>query len=307
MGDWLEPLLRLLQYAALLGLFGWAAFRLTGLRRLDSFLGEGSGRLALPAAVAAPLLSIMLMLTSIAAMMGQPVSVLDWPMVSAMITDTSIGWAFIARFAMLLMGLIALLLQHRSRNALWAASLFYAAALMTLGWSGHAAATEGGLGLFHRINNGVHLIAAGLWLGAIGWLWALTLRASREPSGDFAPTLLGVMHRFAPLGVTLVAVVTLTGVLNAQLIFGLGNIAAVATTGYGMLLAVKVVLVLGMLGFGAHNAMAGRRYADAVTEEPVSPDATVSTLRRSLAGELGFGIGVVGLVAVLGMLSPIMM
>ena len=35
MGDWLEPGLRFLHYALLLGLFGWTAFRLIGLRALD--------------------------------------------------------------------------------------------------------------------------------------------------------------------------------------------------------------------------------------------------------------------------------
>lgn len=50
------------------------------------------------------------------------------------------------------------------------------------------------------------------------------------PARLSAVSLLTVMHRFAPLGVALVAVVSITGLINAQLIFGLENSATTLKT-----------------------------------------------------------------------------
>lgn len=307
MEDWLEPDLRFVHYALLLGLFGWTAFRVIGLRELNCQQWGNGFAVAMVGAVLAPLVSLVLMLTSIAAMMGQPLAALEGPMVEAMIFGTDLGWAFLFRAALLGGGLIALLLRNRLASALPIAALCYAAALITLAWSGHAAATEGGLGLFHRLNDGLHLLAAGLWLGAIGWFLHLVIKAHRRVDDAQARNLLGVMHRFAPLGVTLVSVVAITGLINAQLIFGIMNSAAVLTTDYGILLAGKLVLVCGMLAFGAHNARMGRRGASPNESQANDSSASLLALRRSLVGEFGLAVGVIGLVAVLGMMSPMVM
>ena len=307
-GDWLEPGLRFLHYGLLLGLFGWAAFRVIGLRKLGELpRSKFWGAVALCAAVAAPLVSILLMLTSIASMMGQRLTQLDRLTVEAMVLGTSIGWAFLGRTALLILALLPLMFRGRTALALPAAAFCYAAALMTLGWSGHAAATEGGLGLFHRLSNGIHLLAAGLWLGAIGWFLHLTSRAHRMSNGKADRQLLAVMHRFAPLGVTLVAVVAITGLINGQIIVGLENAVEMFSTSYGALLAVKVALVTGMLAFGAHNAKVGRRHASQMQSEAADVGASLASLRRCLVGEFGLGIGVIALVAILGMLPPMPM
>lgn len=307
MGGLAEQGLRLAHYGALLGLFGWTAFRLLKLRHLE-WVPQDEGRAALTlVAVSAPLLSIALMLVSIAAMMGAPIASLDWPMIEAMIIGTEMGMAFLMRLALLIAGLCALLASRAGRQGTLIAAMCFAGALLTLSWSGHAAATEAGLGLLHRLNNGVHLLATSLWLGAICWFLFLTLKAHRQPDLIPALPLLRVMHGFAPLGVGLIAAAALTGVINAQLIFGLENSVAVLTTPYGILLIAKVLLVGMMLAFGAHNARIGRRAALKGESDKSEPSITLSRLRRSLAGELMMAVGVIGLVAVLGMLSPMTM
>ncbi len=307
MGELAEQVLRFAHYALLLGLFGWTAFHLLKLRHLE-WVSQDEGRAALTlVAISAPLLSVALMLVSIAAMMGAPIASLDWPIFEAMIVGTDMGTAFLIRIALLIVGLCALLASRARRQATLIAAMCFAVALLTLSWSGHAAATEGGLGLFHRFNNGVHLLATSLWLGAICWFLMLTVKAHRRPYLIPALPLLRVMHAFAPLGVGLVAAAALTGMINAQLIFGLGNSVLVFNTPYGVLLTAKVVLVGIMLAFGAHNARIGRRAALKGESEKSERSIALSRLRRSLAGELMMAVGVIGLVAVLGMLSPMTM
>ena len=305
MEDCLQPALRFLQYALLLGLFGWAGFRVVGLRAAGWLPAQRGRTAAIGAAGLAPIVSAGLMLASIAAMMGQPLTTLDWSMIESITLSTDMGWAFMARTGLLIAAVVALAVRADKR--LLIAAVCFAAALMTLGWSGHAAATEGALGLVHRISNGVHLLAAGLWLGAIGWFVHLSIIAHRESGRLSALPLLTVIHRFAPLGVALVAIVSATGLINAQLIFGLENSVAAFTTSYGVLLAVKIGIVGGMLVLGAHNAWISRRSVLTNVGTEPGQEAALSALRRGLATELALGVVVLGLVAVLGMLSPMLM
>jgi copper resistance protein D len=307
MGSWVEPALRFAHYALLLGLLGSTAFRLVGLRGIDPVSLDRANGALIVAAVAAPLVSMALMLVSIAAMMGAPVRTLDRPMIEAIISSTDMGTAFLVRITLLSAGLCVLLVRRQTKAALPTAAILFGVALMTLGWSGHAAATEGTTGLFHRLNNGVHLLGAGLWLGAIGWFLRLTGKVHRQPDRVAAQVLLTAMHRFAPLGGTLVATIALTGLVNSQLIFGLEASATVLTTDYGLLLVAKIVLVGGMLSYGARNADLVRRVARTGDGEEIDTDIVLAALRRNLAGEFLVAATVIGLVAVLGMFSPMPM
>jgi copper resistance protein D len=289
---WLHPVLRAIHYALLLGLFGLTAFPLTGLRGVDR-PRHWPGIAVM--AMLAPLISAILMLLSIAAMMGQPVLALEGAVVEAMLTDTSIGWAFGIRMALLSVG-AALVKRWPS-----AAAMLYAAALATLPWSGHAAAGEGTIGLAHRLNDAVHVLAAGLWIGAIGWFAVLTVKASR---GALTPApLLASMHRFAPIGIALVMTVAVTGMLNTQFIVGWDGWPVVLTTAYGQLLLVKIAMV-GLMLFCATRHAAKVRAAQAQGNIRADGQAMISAIRTTLGIEFALGIGVVGVVAVLGMLSP---
>jgi putative copper resistance protein D len=297
--DWLQPGLRFLHYALLLGLFGLTAFRAFGLRKIALGPGMGRGLALIACALLVPLVSAALMLVSMAEMMGQPVSMLDWATIKVMVLSTDLGRAFIARIAML--SLAALFLVTQAQRALPTAALFYGLALLTLAWNGHAAATEGTLGLLHRMNDGLHLLAVGLWIGAIGWFLNLVIAAHRNPDEIAPEPLLDTIHRFAPLGITLVAVVAATGLINAHLIFGLGNGVQVLTTDYGFLLAAKTTLFVLMLLFAARNASIGRQSA----RTGINPTATtLAALRASLAAELLLAAGVLAIVAFLGLASP---
>ena len=302
-----EPALRVAQYALLLGLFGWSAFWLLGLRSVGWLKADRAPSFAVVAALAAPMVSAALMLTSIAAMMGVPVAQLDQPMIKAMITGTDMGYAFIVRTGLLVAGLAAVLALRSQRAALVFAAGCYGSALVTLGWSGHAAATEGEWGLFHRLNNGIHLVSAGLWLGAIGWFVALTFRSYKNPDETQAHAVLKAMRAFAPMGISLVALVAVTGTINAHLIFGLPNVAATLAAPYGVLLAIKGTLVAAMVALGAHHARVSRDASRGMGQAVTSPAHRLAALRRTLLAELALGLLVTGVVAVFGTMSPPMM
>lgn len=304
MDDWLHPLLRFAHYALLLGLFGLLGFRELGLGRLAAAGNVPELRgIVFAGAILAPVISSALILVAIAEMMGQQVAALKWATIEVMVASTSLGWAFAARLALLIaaIGALALPLKTWSRAA---SAILLGLAVATLPWSGHAAANEGGLGLLHRLNDALHLLASGLWLGAIGWFAYLVLAAHRQPDRPVTATLLETMHRFAPLGATLVGIVAVTGILNAHLVFGLEMSIAVLGTPYGVLLAIKIALVGAMLLFAARNARLGRRAARESLDGRLTAASLLPQLRSSLLTELSLAALVIGCVALLGLMSP---
>ncbi|WP_372733060.1 CopD family protein [Novosphingobium sp.] len=302
--DWLHPALRFAQYVVLLGLFGIVAFRVVRLRRVVPDTSMTSFRAIAVAAMMAPILSLAVMLASVAAMMGQPIQDLELATVQAMVLMTDTGTAFLARMVLLALGLAAVLFIRPITPQHILAAWCYGLALVTFAWSGHAAATGGTFGLVHRLNDGLHLLAAGLWIGAIGWFTILVLAAHKNPDRVKPEDLRDAMESFAPLGITLVVVVAVTGVLNSHLVFGLENSMDVLGTTYGWLLAAKVLAVALMVMCAARNARLVRRSFIVQSGRQAATDVTLVAVRSSLAVELLLAIFVVMLVAFTGLASP---
>lgn len=110
-------------------------------------------------------------------------------------------------------GLIVLLIvsatlvaRRRAFSLIWAAL-----GLASLGWVGHAAGGSGLAGFGRELNQSIHLLAAGLWLGALlplGWL----LRHSGEER--FSIVAGQVLPAFSHIGYGAVAAIAVTGVVN---------------------------------------------------------------------------------------------
>jgi copper resistance protein D len=277
LNDPAQLLLRFAHYAVLLGLFGLTAFRAIEMRGLG--LPNRPMRMVVAVAIGSAMLSTALFLASIAAMMGQQALDVEWSVIEAMLLTTATGWAFVIRCALLLLAIVPVLLGAWWQRGYSVAALLYAGALLTLPWSGHAAASEGGLGLLHRLNDGIHLLVACYWVGAIGWFSILAIRAHRGTGTLPLRQLLCIMHGFRPVGLALVAVVTLTGIFNAQFVFGLASSAAVLGTPYGQLLAVKIVLVAAMIAFAS-------RHAGLARQRDVLDGHVLAKVRGSLTAEL---------------------
>jgi copper resistance protein D len=177
----------------------------------------------------------------------------------AVLTHTHFGAIWVVRFALLALALV--LAAGRSR-ALRVALLGLALAIgLTTTLTGHAA-DWGDLTLSAGID-WVHVVATTAWAGGLIALALVVLRESRQwPLG----VLGGCMRRFSRLAGFCVAAVLATGLYNAWV--QLPGPSALATTIYGRVLAVKLLLVLGLLWWGAVNrytvvpALDGDRPAD---------------------------------------------
>jgi putative copper export protein len=162
----------------------------------------------------------------------------------AVLMHTHFGAVWIARFALLA---LALVLAGGSSRALREASLGLALAIaLTTTLTGHAA-DWGDLTLSAGID-WVHVVATTAWTGGLIALALAVLKEARQwPPG----VLGGCMRRFSRLAGFCVIAVLATGLYNAWV--QLPGPAALVTTIYGRALAVKLVLVLGLLWWGAVN------------------------------------------------------
>ena len=124
------------------------------------------------------------------------------------LADTSFGRVWQGRLALLVvLGIATLWPDRRWRAPAVVAGLCVA----SLGLVGHAAMQEGALGLAHRLNHAVHILAVSAWLGGLP-LFVVCLRCflgSRE-----RPDALAAMMRYSRAGHFAVAAVFISGVLE---------------------------------------------------------------------------------------------
>ncbi len=209
----------------------------------------------------------------------------------SVLLDTGVGFAWRAQAVAVLLLALALLSPVPRRCAATAAAAGLVAVTLTL--AGHASMHEGWLGVAHRANDALHLLAAGAWLGALvpllPLLRALDDPATRRPAG-------AALRRFSTAGHGAVALVVATGTLNAALVTGgwpLGWASA-----YRALLSVKVATVAAMVGLAVTN-----RYV--LVPRMAGPDgASARAVRRVTLVELALGCAVLALVSVFGLLDP---
>ena len=142
------------------------------------------------------------------------------------------------------------------------------------------------------------MMAASLWIGAIGGFALMTSNAHKQQDHDQARVLLEAVHAFAPVGISLVGIVAITGLINANLIFKNADWVSVLATPYGILLAAKICLVVIMLACAKTNAAIGRNN-DTPNED------VISALQKSLIIEFALAFCVIGAASVLGLLSPL--
>lgn len=216
---------------------------------------------------------------------------IDWPTTRAVLFETSVGqaWQIQAVLALLLAATLAVPAWMQARATAVASGLLLASLALT----GHAAMHEGSLGVLHRLNDAVHVLAGGAWLGSLLPL-LLILRSIDRPLRQAEAAL--ALRRFSTAGHVAVAAVVATGVANTRLV--LGRWPTDLASPYQAFLAAKIALVFVMTTLALAN-----RYI-VVPRMKRDPISSARALQAATIAEIALGFGVVGLVSIFGLLEP---
>jgi putative copper resistance protein D len=240
-----------------------------------------------------------------AAMSGSTFSgALQLGTLDTVLTETSFGRVWQIRFALAIaLGAAIFLLRRavseRTRTLLGACGGLLAGALLaTLAWAGHGAAEQGADRSFHLAADGVHLLAAGAWLGALAPLAFALLRARMAANDDAYQFAAAAARRFSALGIACVSALLLTGTINAW--YTVGSLPALVGTYYGRLLLVKLALFGAMICFAAVNRM---RLTPRLARR-TDATRTLRQLQRNAIAEAALGLCVLGIVGALGIAVP---
>lgn len=236
---------------------------------------------------------------------GRPAAAVEWTSLRQVLLETRAGHVWLVRQGLLL--LLAAFSAGRLATehpvdwlaARGEAATLAAAALVLTAASSHAAAvTPGALGVM--VNDGVHLLAAGLWIGGLLPLVALLRAAGREVGADARPYAVLAARRFSRLALAALIVLGISGLGNAAV--HVGSVPALIGTRYGQFLIVKLAILLPILGLALVNR---RRLLPALSGE----GATVGrpAMRRLAAfvgAEAGLALALFAVVAAMNTTPP---
>ncbi|MGZ5184279.1 MAG: copper homeostasis membrane protein CopD [Caldimonas sp.] len=299
-----------IHFAACIALFGELAFfrfvALPCLRSADALVRAALHRRLV--AVAGGWLAVAVasggiwLAIQVVAMSGEPLErALRGDSLGALLAQTLFGNVWLVRGGLCLAvgALLARAVDARHDRVVLGASACLASALLaSLALAGHGNAERGSDRIVHLAADVFHLLAAGAWLGALVPLADLLTRGGhRDGEGLDLERAVG---RFSSLGIVSVAVLLGTGIVNAG--YTVGTLSALFASRYGQLLLVKLGLLVAMLAFAAVNRL---RLAPLLADPIASARALASgRLRRNTVAEAILGVGILFVVAALGVSLP---
>ncbi|WP_447919791.1 copper homeostasis membrane protein CopD [Achromobacter aegrifaciens] len=273
-------------------LFGASAMlALSGSRSLSLSM-EAALRRLLRAAAATGVLAVLCLLPLQAVSIAEDWrAATDLGMLGTVAFQTRYGLAWCLRMVAVLLVLAVVLRADPGRGRLRA--VVTGAALLSLGLSGHAAMEEGWAGYAHAANDMLHCLAAGFWLGSLP-VFLLLLRRWQEPARR--QDALRAVMRFSNAGHVAVAVLLISGIVNAALILRSATLELASS--YQQVLAAKILLALAMVALAVINRY---RWVPRIRG---APDMALRRIRRNTIAELCAGGAVLLLVGLLGLLPP---
>lgn len=290
--DWITELLRMVQLLCGALLFGVPLFSLYGPREASLLMGRtlwvGAAGMLL-----ASLASVVLQASSLAGTSPATITFADlaWYM-----SDTHIGRISglrscgIAGYA----ALVAFAPPGKFRDV--SQTLIGSVVLGSFALTGHGAENAG-----HSLSDFVHLIMAGVWIGALVSLCVLLVHASRNDQ-YISATVRG-LNSFSRLGFAVVALLVASGIGNALFAFGVPSVDQLSLSEYGRTLLLKLGLLTAMLVLAALN-----RYRLApLLERRIGTNSSARVLRwlrHSVLTETAIAVAVIGLAAHLASTEP---
>lgn len=290
---------RFVHYLALSILFGGALFPFYGFespqdtQRVSAWLRA----LLLGSALLTWLSGISWFVFTTAGMSGRLAGITDATVLSTVIRDTDFGRVWVLRL-LLATGLVVLLLPARVTAPRFTIVLFGSLILLaSIALTGHAGSDNRAAGL-HIIADAFHLVAAGVWIGALVVLAQLVMVAVRQLHDEDLRALHHALEQFSGIGTLVVAALILSGMLNP------GFLSSYKTA-YGQILLAKLAMFVAMLLLAAANRFWLTPKLSAAFGSMSGLKAAVAALRLSLLAEAALAILVMAAVAWLGTLSPL--
>jgi putative copper resistance protein D len=211
--------------------------------------------------------------------------------------DTTFGQVLTVR--LLLIAAASILFARKSGYAAWRAAVFLSAlAVATIAWAGHA--RHGMLaGAVHLFGDMMHLIAAGVWIGALAGLFFLMTPYTQAPRRAIEHALAG----FSGIGPAVVATLVITGIANSLFLIGPQSALSLWRKAYGLTLLIKLALFAMMFALAAVN-----RYRLtprlAMAAHNGSAEQALRAFKGTVAAETALAVLVLAAVALLGVLPP---
>jgi putative copper resistance protein D len=299
---------RLLQYSGCFVLFGGSVFHLMTVGvsvsgHTPAYLRRQRALLLFAAAVAL-LGAVVWMMAETASMMEDPGAAFAPTALITVATETRFGLACSVRVLLLVVSLAAGLAIKQPRPQWISQTALGAAITITFAWTGHGAMEIAKTNGIHLAADLIHLLAAGVWIGALVPLTMRAQQARRTPTVTDLQSLYFALNSFSAIGIWVVGALVLTGIVNGRFLLGPSPWSALLASPYGLVLLAKLGLFLVMLCIAALN-----RYrlapglGDTLTTHR-SPKEPVKVLRRALFIETIVALWVLLAVSVLGMLPP---
>lgn len=176
--------------------------------------------------------------------------------------------------------------------------------LMAMAAAGHASAAEGVTLFIQLAVDGLHLLAAGVWLGGLIPLAMLLSWAGSTPEPSALLIAKEATARFSRVGFVSVVTLLMTGLFNAWYL--VGEIPRLLGTDYGYLLLVKLAILVPLIGLASRNRWRLKPRLDALTShndfEKIPP--LLAQIRRGVIGEVSLGAAILLIVGIMGMTPP---
>jgi copper transport protein len=188
-------------------------------------------------------------------------------------------------FLVLAAGCTAFLITRAVRYAAGATIVLAAGAMLVHAYGSHARANRAWMNVPIQW---AHIVAVGVWIGGLIWLF---LAVKRTKTDDVR----GWVHRFSTVAGVALVVVVVTGTMRA-----LDEVGArwrdVFQSGFGISLAIKIVLVAVLIGLGAWN-----RYRTVPT---FGRGGSGTGLARTVTAEIALAAVIFAITGALSQLPP---
>ena len=268
----------------------------------SEFLARRLPAVLLAAALCSLLSGLAWFLFTVGNMSGTLAGAFDTEALWSVLSDTGFGRVWAARIVPML-SIVAMVwlsgASRLSRGLVGRLAVLAAVLLGSLAGVGHTQVHEGVPAIVHVTSDVVHLLAAGAWLGGLLPLGMVVVSCRiKQVSNDDA---VFVLSRFSGMAYLAVAALVASGAING--FFLVGSWSALIGTSYGELLLSKLSLFGLMLCLAASNRF---WLVPALAKTPAAgvSDLVLTRLRRHILAEQILGVLVVGVVSLLGTLSP---